>query len=587
MVKPVNVQINSFIRENKALCICTLGLAIVGYSLYALGGRVVAWIKECAGTTKKVDTVGEKKLKQTGVDKNSQEGPSKVKNSKIQPKPKDPSVPVKVNKPEQTSAPLEVVSAAPYSVGRVLHGEPFDETILEKVSSFNGYVLPLPEDHACHGVVLTGLYHRPATLFFDALFEGTDFRFTRPGESLFQFYSEKDAKKSDLPLLQQKIRKHIDVKAAQLESVSFTAKGVASKTKVKAVVHQVNDLSDILGNETYKISYKEIQETLESQKIYTSSLLPKAFYQGFKDALLKDGHVELPGEHGSSPTLKSIKEKAVYKTPHCQKFLNQVAADLQKFGFKSNEGFNAFMELTLFQMGSMVVKTEDYRIFMDGKGKIIKREEGQKDQILLINACGLRPSSNKVTDVNRQIMKETFKTALISAESGISIFPAVGMGIWGGDPDLYWRAFLDAVLASSDHLEQIVIHPGHRPSPYETKYPGKKGEEFEEIVAEYRTRLQGKPEELKKLDKLRNLYDKNPDVLQLARELKLANPDKVISVFNASDPDVTLGNHVGEYTNNWPHATTTEENYTAMGTNGICFEGITGIHNNPSRIIQT
>ena len=73
-------------------------------------------------------------------------------------------------------------------------------------------------------------------------------------------------------------------------------------------------------------------------------------------------------------------------------------------------------------------------------------------------------------------------------------------------------------------------------------------------------------------------------MLQLAHNLKQVNPNTIVSVVNASDPDVTLGNHVGEYTNNQPHpAATTEENYTAIGTNGLCFGVITGVDDDPNR----
>jgi hypothetical protein len=63
-------------------------------------------------------------------------------------------------------------------------------------------------------------------------------------------------------------------------------------------------------------------------------------------------------------------------------------------------------------------------------------------------------------------------------------------------------------------------------------------------------------------------------------------PDRVVSLLNASDPDVTLGFHVGEYVNNFPHCSTTEENYTAIGTNGLCFEDISGVHES-NRITET
>ena len=67
--------------------------------------------------------------------------------------------------------------------------------------------------------------------------------------------------------------------------------------------------------------------------------------------------------------------------------------------------------------------------------------------------------------------------------------------------------------------------------------------------------------------------------------MKEANPDKTVALFNASDPDVTLGDHVGEYVNNMGSAPTTEENYAAAGTSGLGFEGITRVLEDPKRII--
>jgi len=82
------------------------------------------------------------------------------------------------------------------------------------------------------------------------------------------------------------------------------------------------------------------------------------------------------------------------------------------------------------------------------------------------------------------------------------------------------------------------------------------------------------------------LFKDNSDLLQLSYNLKIQFPDETVSIFNASDPDVTLGYHVGEYTNNFPHTSTTEENYTAMGTNGLCFEHITQVHEDNNRIFS-
>jgi hypothetical protein len=133
-------------------------------------------------------------------------------------------------------------------------------------------------------------------------------------------------------------------------------------------------------------------------------------------------------------------------------------------------------------------------------------------------------------------------------------------------------------------LEQIFVNPGHQPTSY-GRYQGCKGEEFKSILDEYRKHYAKDPKALANLNKIINVFEKKTDVVQFARLLKKAYPDKTVSLFNASDPDVTLGNHVGEYVNNLDHCSTTEENYTALGTNGLCFEGITGVHNDSSRVV--
>ena len=60
----------------------------------------------------------------------------------------------------------------------------------------------------------------------------------------------------------------------------------------------------------------------------------------------------------------------------------------------------------------MVVKREDFRIFVDENMKIRATEPGQQDTIRLINACGIRGLSNTNPKCNRDILKGTFKTAL-------------------------------------------------------------------------------------------------------------------------------------------------------------------------------
>jgi len=140
----------------------------------------------------------------------------------------------------------------------------------------------------------------------------------------------------------------------------------------------------------------------------------------------------------------------------------------------------------------MVIKIEDYRIFMDGNGKIMDRDANQNDSINLINACGIRgfhSGRTKETDkINRKIMFNTYKTAFKSAKNGFIVFPAVGMGVWAGDPNVYWRAFLDAIIESGEEFTKIFINPGHRKSP-DGKYEGYTGNELSEIIEEYKKQL--------------------------------------------------------------------------------------------------
>lgn len=439
----------------------------------------------------------------------------------------------------------------------------FDNAI-KNTPPFNFYQLNLSSSHRCAGASLTSLSLRPANLFFAKLFEGSGITTTLPGEELFAFK-----------------RPHAEVREYFLKKVTenphgvvaFSAKGIRTQIHADRIT-VVNDLSTILGEKTYRISYKEIKTTLESQKIFTSSLLPLPFYRGIKKAMKEEGIVLLPGTDREPLVLKNMR----------MSFLDTVKDNPAAFGFTSENPFEEFLNLTLYQIGSMVVKSEDYHIFLSGSFKIIERNPNENDAIRLINACGIRGIHAPSTppQYNKKIMTQTFKTALIAAEKGVVVFPAVGMGVWRGDPDLYWTAFLDAVLESNDALEKICVNPGHAPSASE-KYKGSKGEEFQLILNDYLL----KNGTNRALRKITNLFETKTDLVQLAYNLKKAFPEKTISLFNASDPDVTLGYHVGEYVNNLPHTYTTEENYTAMGTNGLCFEEITGVHESNDRIIQS
>lgn len=443
---------------------------------------------------------------------------------------------------------------------------------LENTPKFAGYQVTVPHGHPCEGIALTGVSIRPSNLFFSALFKDTDITTTMPGSGkLFAFNAP-----------YEKIRNYIKQKAEDSTAVvEFSAAGISGHGIVGHRTREIADLGSLYGTNTYKISFEEIQNILDSQKIYTSSLLPLPFYKGLKEAMLKDNIVILPGNDSNPAVLKEL-----FGNTAIGEFLHSVKSDPKTFGFSSIKAFEELCEMTLYQIGSMVVKSEDYRIFMDGQGKILAREPGNNDAIRLINSCGIRGlhSSKTPAEFNKKIMTENFKTDLIAAESGVAIFPAVGMGIWGGDPDLYWRAFLDAVI-SQENVDVICVNPGHQMTK-SGKYAGCRGEEFQTILDEYKACYANDPKVRNRLEKILNLHESQKDIVQLAHQLKLAYSEKIISLFNASDPDVSLGYHVGEYVNNWPHTITTEENYTAMGSNGLCFEGITGVHSFPHRLVQ-
>jgi hypothetical protein len=444
---------------------------------------------------------------------------------------------------------------------------------LEHTPKFAGYQITLPKGHFCEGIVLTGINIRPSNLFFFELFKNTNITTTMPGSGkLFAFNAP-----------YEKIRNYIKQKAEDSTAVvEFSAKDVSGHGIVDQKTLEIADLSCLYGTNTYKISFKEIKNILDSQKIYTSSLLPLPFYKGLKEAMSIDNIVILPGNDSNPVILKELQgNKAIGE------FLRIVKEDPEKFGFSSMKDFEELCEMTLYQIGSMIVKSEDYRIFMDGHGKILAREPGKNDAIRLINSCGIRGLHSLKTPekCNKRIMTENFKTDLIAAENGVAIFPAVGMGIWGGNPDLYWRAFLDAII-SQENLDVICVNPGHQMTR-SGKYAGCQGEEFQTILDEYKICYANDPKVGSRLEKILNLHESKKDIVQLAHQLKLAYPEKIVSLFNASDPDVSLGYHVGEYVNNWPHTITTEENYTAMGSNGLCFEGITDVHSFPNRLLQT
>lgn len=439
------------------------------------------------------------------------------------------------------------------------------QAVLDQAPKFRGYQIGRGTPY--EGITLTSASIRPANLFYKALLGPNSV--TLPGSNeLFAF---------QIP--HEQIRARI-ITANPTEVVSFTAKGTPGFLYSRTHGHRdIEDLSELYGNATYRLSIGELQSTLDSQKIYVASPLPLRFYRALKQAMKEDGIVILPGSDANPVLVKNL------QSPHVQALIQSANTNPQRFDFSSRGHWETLSHLTIYQLGSLVVKSENYRIFMDSDGKILERNPGDQDEIRLLNACGIRGIHATDPEHNRTIMTSTFKAALRAAETGHLIFPAVGMGVWRGDPDLYWRAFLDTVVTEGTPLDNIYVNPGHQTS-INGPFRGCSGEEFQQLLNEYRSQFAADATATVNLAKIVNLYEAKTDVVQLSYHLKKAFPDKIVSLFNASDPDVTLGNHVGEYVNNLDHATTTEENYTAMGTNGLCFESITQIHQNPSRLIE-
>ena len=60
-------EVRAFASNHKVLCCTTFGVALALYSLGNLAGRVVSWISESMGTTKKVDSVAREQLQDAAI----------------------------------------------------------------------------------------------------------------------------------------------------------------------------------------------------------------------------------------------------------------------------------------------------------------------------------------------------------------------------------------------------------------------------------------------------------------------------------------------------------------------------------------
>lgn len=544
----------SLIRSVGRYVSSLLGLAIRGACSF--GYHIYSWIMIPKGMTQRTSTVANKVI--------SVADPNKPSQPELAPLRTESHM-------SAAAAPISVLQKSSKTDEKVLEG------VVKNTREFNNYRVSVGGDTSA---VLTGMTVRPANLFYDALFNKTSFDVTKPGSGkLFAFIERGNVSSPHEighkigDLLRQKAKESPD------EVMSFTAVGKKGNCYCdrESVGKQGIPLDVVYGKNTFQMSRKEIESVIDSQEIYTSALLPVEFYKALKKAMLADGVIVLPGREGDLKFLSDMGS-------HVQTLMRDVKKDFKKYGFKSQNHLDVIQSLTIYQIGSMVVKSEKFYVLTDGQMHIRDRKVGDKDDIILINACGIRGVRDSSTPqkYNAMIMTETFKTSLQAADSGLVVFPAVGMGVWGGDPNLYWPAFLDAVVQSDRTFEKIYVNPRHKATPHSIST--KDGNEFETFLLAYKKRYEKDPQALERLNKINNLYTEKSDVLELAQNLKRAYPDLRVSVFNASDPDVTLGNHVGEYTNNCPHTTTTEENYTALGTNGICAESITRIHETDQKI---
>jgi hypothetical protein len=228
------------------------------------------------------------------------------------------------------------------------------------------------------------------------------------------------------------IKKYIN-ETDQKRIIKFSSKGIESKlflkennnNKIKEV--EIKDLSDVYGDKEYNISIKEIKDVLNSQKIYLNKIIPKKFYLEFKKAMLDDDIVVLPVNKDYVP-LKFCE----FESENCKNLVENVIKAPEEYGFKSKEEMEELFNLSVYQIGAMIIKTEDYYIFLDDDGKIKERKVGDNDSIQLINACGIRNFKHMKKEeeikINKKIITETFSMSLKISKNGIIIIPAVGMG---------------------------------------------------------------------------------------------------------------------------------------------------------------
>lgn len=428
---------------------------------------------------------------------------------------------------------------------------------------------------------ITSVTRRPVNFLFRALGIKANNPGSRGGSTIrFRESFEKVREK----ILGSDDQEVVDVKALSNEKINVF------RDRSDSHPQQVDE-REIFGDKVFQIRRGELKDLVNSQQIFLSPTLPREFYLGVQEALKKDNMLELPynrdqGDREPIYFSDLLKPEVAIPYPNLKAFVASVFDDNAQYGF-DEDSFESFRHLTLYEIGAMSVRRQDVKLMVDENLQIRERAPDANDSIRLLDISGIRSFSYSQTthEVHKDIMTNTFKTALQAACGGFLVMPAIGMGVWRGHPEVYWNALFTAVAESEMDFDRIFINPGHQRT-YGGQYDGASGGEFAGMLSAF---MENSNEVQKaKLSKIFNLYDpvNGKDILQLAHQLKVKFPDKTVSIANASDPDDTIGRLTGQYAFNMCHPHTTEENYANLTTSALCFKDITEVNNHEDRVIS-
>jgi hypothetical protein len=327
---------------------------------------------------------------------------------------------------------------------------------VEETPVFNAYSFSRsPHTH------LTDIGKRPANLLYKALFGGSD-PTTQPGSGALFAFSD-GAKRA---------RDHL-FGFWRSATFSLSAKGESSLVWQNGNAPEKKDLTQYLGENTFNISIEEVQALLKSQRVHLPRFLSNDFYLGLKQALKKDGIVILPGSDRNPLTIQDVLDAEYPEPTTYQKLFGINPSPENKALYFTQQFFKTdprakdhtfarqgqFNSLSLYQLGAFVVKSEDYYCLVENGYGLAQREVGDRDALRLISISGIRGfATHDDHELDRMIMKSAFSSALASTgRRGYVVLPAVGMGVWGGDPDVYWRSFFDAVVDHADEIPSLSI----------------------------------------------------------------------------------------------------------------------------------